>query len=257
MAEEVEGELLPPESGHVKNVTPDHLAAPDDWGLATPERQAMLSQAKAMRGLKHGILASMPMICRDTECPVKQHCTYQKQGLVKKGDRCIPEIALLMDGAEKYYREFAIDPTDPEARVDAVQVQQLLFLEVLMDRCTKLLATDNLVEMVDIAFSPDGQDVLTQPSLHKAMDALPKLQRRHSEILRELMATRKDKHAMATSTGMTMDQMMKQMIQNAAQVKARQELMRRGELKKAEDMGFEYGINAHSKDTEKTEQPKE
>lgn len=166
-------------------------------------------------------------------------------GQVTKGERCVKEIGQIMEAMDSYLSEFTIDPTDPGQRVDRIQVQQLITLEILMDRAQMLLSSGDLVETIDVAFSPDGQDILQQPQLHKAAEALPKLQRRHNEILQLLMATRKNKVDMQQSTGETIDKMLAKMLLNAQSVKARMEMMRSGQLIEAERMGIEYGIKAN------------
>jgi hypothetical protein len=215
---------------------------PEEWGINTEAKRAGVTRAQAARGVKHGLLAAIPMICRDTACPYKDFCPAQQRGEVKHGDRCVKEIGEIMDAAERYYAEFAVDPTDSHQRVDAVQIQQLIFMETLMNRASMLLAKGDLVEVIDVAYSPDGQDILQQPQLHRAAEALPKLQRRHGEILQQLMATRKDKVAMQQGGAQSIDQVLATMLGRARQVMARNELLREGKLDEAQDAGFRYGI---------------
>lgn len=234
------------------NLPKDNLPAvvpevPEEWGLSSPKRKAQVEKAQTAGALKHGILATIPMVCRDYACPYKAHCLYQQRGEVTAGERCVLEIGKLIRAADQYYAEFGVDPTDPDQRVDAVLIQQLLTLEILLDRCNMLLATGNLVEDIDVAMNPNG-DVISQPQLHKAAEALPKLQRRQNEILTLLSATRKDKFAQAATIGMSIDQWTKQMLDRAQMVDARLAHLRAGDRKIAEDMGIQYALEAHQID---------
>lgn len=221
-------------------------AMPDEWKL-TPAKEAMV-RSNTGKAVKHGLLSSIPMICRDTSCPYKDFCVFQQQGMVKQGDRCIKEISEITQAADEYYREFDVDPMDVEHRVDRVQIEQLIFTEVMIKRCEMLLAKGDIVETIDIAFSPDGQDILQQPQLHKAAEALPKYQKRHTEILNQLMATRKDKAALEQTGGQSIDKMLAQMLLRAQQVSARQQMMRDGKHEEAIELGFTYGIESHPVD---------
>jgi hypothetical protein len=223
---------------------PGNLEIPEEWGVNTPQRIEQVRKSKKAASVKHGLLSSIPMICRDTECPYKAHCVYQKRGEVVAGDRCVLEIGKLMSSAEQYYAEFGIDPTDPGQRTDAVIVQQILTLEILINRCEMLLATGNLVEEIDVAMNPSG-DVIQQPQLHKAAEALPKLQHHHNQKLNLLMATRKDKIQAAATIGMSIDQFTKQMLERAQMVDARLAHMRAGENEAAEKLGIKYALEVH------------
>lgn len=218
---------------------------PEEWGISTPKRIAQLKSARANVGnVKHGLLSTIPMICRDNSCPVKQHCVYQQRGEVTAGERCILEIGKLTEGHDRYLQEFKVDALDPEQRVDNVQIQQLLSMEIIIGRCEMLLSSGNLIEEVEVAMNPQG-DVITQPMLHKAAELLPKLQRRHSEILQQLVATRKDKITVANVTGINIADFTKQLLERAQQVAARQQLMRDGKLEEADKLGIAYGIAQH------------
>jgi hypothetical protein len=236
-------------------------SVPEEWAITTPKRAQQMERVRAGQGnIKHGLLASIPMVCRNSRCPVKQFCEYQAAGEVTEGDRCIKEIGRITEGFDRYLNEFKLDPLDPGARADLIQVEQLVMNETLITRAEQLLAVGNLIEEVEVAMNPQG-DVITQPMLHKAAEFLPKLQRRHNEILQLLLATRKDKLAAAASVGINIADFTRDLIVKAQQVAARQELMRQGKLKEAEEMGFQYGINAHMTeddepiDAEFSEQP--
>jgi hypothetical protein len=218
---------------------------PSEWKIDTPKKLEAVKSSISSRSVKHGILSSIPMICRDHDCPYKHHCVYQQRGEVTRGDRCVLEIGKLMEASDRYYSEFAVDPTDPGQRVDGVLIQQLLTLEILIDRCTMLLSSGNLIEEIDVAMNPAGE-VIQQPQLHKAAEALPKLQRRHNEILQLLSATRKDKIAASGSQGMGIDQFTKQLIERAQITAARAALIREGNYADAETMGYKYGVDQHA-----------
>ena len=233
---------------------------PDDWGLTSPKRAEQIAKARRNQGgVKHGILSTIPMECRAERCPYASLCSFQLAGEVVAGERCVLEIGRITESHDRYLREFKLDPLDPEMRADLIQVQQLISMEVMMGRAEMALAKGNLIEDVEVAMNPQG-DVITQPMLHKAAEFLPKIQRRHNEILQLLLATRKDKLAAEQSMGMSVADFTKDFLQKAQTVAARQALMREGKHKEAEDMGFKYGLDSHITkedilDAEFTEKP--
>lgn len=237
---------IPPDpEGTLAVPTSEALGVPEEWGLGTSKRQAQLKRARhGTGGVRHGVLSTIPMVCKDYACPFKAQCVFQQRGEVTAGERCILEIGKLTEWSERYYREFGVDPTNPEQRADAVIIQQLLMTEIVIERCQMALSSGDLIEDIEVAMNPQG-DVISQPMVHKAAELLPKYQRRQNELLGLMLATRKDKVATTGQSGATVNDILRQLIERASMAAARQQLMRDGHYKEAETVGFQYGLDAH------------
>lgn len=167
------------------------------WGLDPGKIQQVTNISKAYF-TKHGMFASIPIICRGQDCAYKDVCMVdQSQRTV--GSRCPMEIAALITRFNQWCQHFDIN-TDGEAieskdLVDATLIKDLVNIEIQILRAENKIALsgdfmgETLIE-VDKKCNTYYGTVITPES-----EFLMTLQDKKMKILNQLNATRKDKAA--------------------------------------------------------------
>lgn len=146
--------------------------------------------ARSTISLKHGMFASVPIICKGQACPYFQTCWIPEADL-QVGGRCPIEIGAILERFDTYCDQLKIVPEDEI--VDAGLVKEVVDIEIMMVRADGLLAKDgNLIEEVVAGISPKGQEYY-RPEVHPAVELKEKLRKEKTRILNQLNATRKDK----------------------------------------------------------------
>lgn len=149
-----------------------------------------VQKARQTIGLKHGMFASVPIICKGHACPYFQTCWIPEADL-QVGERCPIEIGAILERFDRYCDELRINPQ--EEMVDAGLVKEVVDIEIMMVRADGLLAKDgNLIEEVVAGVSPKGQEYY-RPEIHLAVELKERLRKEKTRILNQLNATRKDK----------------------------------------------------------------
>lgn len=165
------------------------LDLPSAWKLSDRGRQA-LAHAVAMRRTVHGFYASVPFLCKAANCRFASVCEAYREGLVQEGDRCVLEIAEILERYRGYVTELQLSP---DSLVDLGLLKDLIDCDVMIERADKLLAVDGkIVEYVTVGIAENGQPI-RRPEVHKAIEIKERMQKRKNEILQLLNATRKDK----------------------------------------------------------------
>ena len=147
---------------------------------------------------KHGMFASVPIICKGPDCAYKDVCMVsQAQRIV--GQRCPMEIAAILSRYEQWCMHFEIntsnDVIDAKDLVDATLIKDLVNIEVQILRAENKIALNGDF-MADTLLDIDKK---CQPYFGKIVapetEFLMTLQDRKIKILNQLNATRKDKAA--------------------------------------------------------------
>lgn len=147
-------------------------------------------KARQTLALKHGMFASVPIICKGQSCPYFQTCWIPEADL-QVGERCPIEIGAILERFDRYCDELGVNPQDEI--VDAGLVKEVVDIEIMMVRADGLLAKDgNLIEEVVAGVSPKGQEYY-KPEIHLAVELKERLRKEKTRILNQLNATRKDK----------------------------------------------------------------
>jgi len=168
---------------------PAEYTLPPSWRLSDRGLEG-IRLATGMAKTKHGLYASVPIVCKGERCPYINTCALDLYGLVPEGERCPVEIAEVIKMFEEYVTELGIDP---ESRVDLGLLKELIDIEVTLMRADHMIADDPaIIKDIDVAINDRGQRI-TRPEIHKAYDLKDKLNKRKHEILRLLNSTRKDK----------------------------------------------------------------
>lgn len=166
---------------------PTGLDLPDAWGTSD---RAKLAINHALKGpLKHGLMASIPIVCRGSGCPYMPTCAIPDH-LIEVGQRCPVEIAAITQRFSGYMDTLSVSPDN---LVDLNLLRNLVDIEVQILRAdNKLAISADFIEEVVTAISPQGVPH-TKPEISKAAEFKLKLLDQHAKLLTLLNATRQAK----------------------------------------------------------------
>jgi predicted house-cleaning noncanonical NTP pyrophosphatase (MazG superfamily) len=176
-----------PKSEYVSDLMPKEM--PSAWGVS-PKLSEGITRMLSMQSVKHGMYASIPIVCRGSECPYAEVCPLLQMQLAPVGERCPIEIALILKGFDDYSTEFNIDQSNI---VDMTIVKDLIDLDVQINRANNILAIDgSFMQDIVVTITENG-DQITNPAIHKASEYKDKLLKKKHEMLTLMNSTRKDK----------------------------------------------------------------
>jgi hypothetical protein len=184
---------------------------PTAW-TSNPESVSNIDIAKRMRNTKHGLYASVPIICKSHACPYKESCQIYQMGLAVSGEKCPIEIAAIEDLFYRYCAEFKIDPEKSTQTVDVVMVKELVDLDVSLLRCDNKMAVDaDFIIQNVVGLTEDGEPI-TKSELHPSVEYKEKLLNRKHKTLQLLNSTRKDKEGTKITIGLDPSERAAQML---------------------------------------------
>lgn len=165
------------------------------WGINANLVQEITNMNRVYSS-KHGMFASVPIICKDTDCAYKDVCMVSPGERVV-GRRCPMEIAAILSRFEQWCAHFDIDTSqnviEPKDLVDVTLIKDLVNIEVQILRAENKIALNGDF-MADTLLDIDKK---CQPYFGKIVapetEFLITLQNRKDKILNQLNATRKDK----------------------------------------------------------------
>lgn len=167
------------------------------WGLDQAKTKEVSNISKVFF-TKHGMFASIPILCRGVDCAYKDVCMVDPAQRTV-GSRCPMEIAALITRFNQWCQHFNInidgEAIEPKDLVDATLIKDLVNIEIQMLRAENKIALsgdfmgETLIE-VDKKCNTYYGSVVTPES-----EFLMTLQDRKTKILNQLNATRKDKAA--------------------------------------------------------------
>lgn len=167
------------------------------WGINANLAQE-IGNMNRVYSSKHGMFASVPIICKDTDCAYKDVCMVSQTERVV-GRRCPMEISAILSRFEQWCAHFDIDTSndviDSKDLVDVTLIKDLVNIEVQILRAENKIALNGDF-MADTLLDIDKK---CQPYFGKIVapetEFLITLQNRKDKILNQLNATRKDKAA--------------------------------------------------------------
>ena len=167
------------------------------WGINTSVIKE-ISNMNKMYSSKHGMFASVPIICKAQDCAYKDVCMVSPNQRII-GNRCPMEISAILSRYSQWCEHFDIDSVDDvidsKDLVDATLIKDLVNIEIQMLRVENRIAINGdfmakVLLDIDKKCNPYyGQEV------SKETEFLIVLQDRKIKILNQLNATRKDKAA--------------------------------------------------------------
>lgn len=136
------------------------------------------------------MFARIPIYCKGDTCPYGKSCGLVKWGISPIGQACPVEIATIQRSWEKYWDEFALTEED---FTDIKLVQEIIKMEVYMERCTGLMSKEvTPVQLMVVGTNEDGEPIET-PQVSKSVEAYERYSKIRDRNYSLLMATRKDK----------------------------------------------------------------
>jgi hypothetical protein len=166
-----------------------NVEMPRAWKLSDKGREA-IQLAVGMAQTKHGLYASIPMLCKGEKCPYASVCPLVEMEKAPEGERCPLEIAMILKKYEEYQQEFGIDETNV---VDMSLVKDLIDYDVQLFRAeNKIAVQGDFVEDVVVSVTESGE-AITAPQLSKATEYKDKIMTKRFKILELMNSTRKDK----------------------------------------------------------------
>lgn len=192
----------------------DHTAWTDN-----PDAVKAIEVAKRLRQTKHGMYASVPIICKAEGCPYADQCEIQLMGIAPYGEKCPMEIAAIEDLFQRYCEDMNIDPTDRYQQVDAIMVKEVVDLDIAMLRCDKKMAisADFIIDQV-VNVDEEGNP-LTRKELHPLTEYKERLRTQKYRTLNLLNSTRKDKEGSKVSVQFDPSERAAEMLQVKEQMK--------------------------------------
>jgi len=164
-------------------------ALPSSWKISEQGIEA-IKFGVAMNKTKHGMYASIPMLCKGEECQYAAVCPILDQGYNPTGERCPLEISLIMTRYEDYKEEFNASDDD---FVDMSLIKDLIDYDVQLMRAENKMAIDgDFVEDVVVTVTDNG-DEITNKQLSKATEYKEKITNKRHKVLELMNSTRKDK----------------------------------------------------------------
>lgn len=180
----------------VTNKSGDELLAAM-WGL-DPNKIKQVSNISKVYFSKHGMFASIPILCKVDSCHYKDVCMVDPSQRIL-GQRCPMEIAALITRYNQWCQHFNIningDAIESKDLVDATLIKDLVNIEIQILRAENKIAlsgdfmAETIIE-IDKKCQPYYGTVVTPES-----EFLMTLQDKKMKILNQLNATRKDKAA--------------------------------------------------------------
>ena len=165
------------------------------WNVPGASISHIVSSSDKFR-MKHGMFASVPIICQADQCPYFETCTIDAQFRIK-GSRCAMEISAIMARYEMWCSHFNIDlegtTISKEDMTDASLVRDLVDNEIQTLRAENKIALSGdfigqTLKEVDRQGNAYYEDAVTPAAEYKMA-----LQDKRYKIMQLLNSTRKDK----------------------------------------------------------------
>lgn len=167
----------------------ESIEFPSTWRVSEKGLKGIQRQVKD-RYSTHGILASVPMLCRGEECPYAEICPLFAEGEDVPGERCPLEIGLIITKFEEYKEAFGITNED---YIDMGLTRDLIDCDIQLFRIdNKMALQGDFLEEVVVGVTPKGQ-VIKNKELSKATEYKDRILNKRFKILELMNSTRKDK----------------------------------------------------------------
>ena len=165
---------------------------PNKWGYSAAGSLSKEIISKHLNSQKTGMHAMYPILCNGAGCPYSSTCfAYQNDIHPPVGEPCVMETTKMENLLIQYDKDFHFDEC---SATDMLMIQELVHLDIMIDRCNSLIAQElTPVIEVNIGSSPQTGDVITQPAVSKYYEAYEKMSKRREAIQDGLNATRKAK----------------------------------------------------------------
>ena len=157
----------------------------------TPTEQKKL--VRYINSLRQGFVATTPMLCAGELCPYSKKCPLGTNNNYPIGKDCPIEGTLLEMWYADYVKELGVDPN---SKVDAALIGDIVFWEMLEKRATEELSQNPKILQTNLAGfqnTPDGLKPVYKDEMNQIINFLEKAQRQKLKIMGALIATREAK----------------------------------------------------------------
>jgi len=161
------------------------------WGYSPAGWMRKKLVSKHLNSLKNGLFSVFPIPCKGENCPYGDSCLALQNNLEPPyGEPCIVEVNKIENLVVSYSTDFHIDTA---STTDRVLIQELIQLDILMDRCQNLMARDiSPLQEVTMGVTDDGE-AYTQPVVSRYYEAWEKMSKRRQSLFNEMLSTRRAK----------------------------------------------------------------
>lgn len=183
---------ITPKSEELESLVPQLAELPPEWKISEKGMRAV-NMAAAMANTKHGLYASIPLLCKAEACPYADVCPLVSIDMAPQGERCPLEIARILKKYQDYTTDLDIDPVNGNI-IDLTLVKDLIDLDIQIIRADNKMAIDgDFIQEVVIGISEATGEAITSPAIHKAVEYKDRLLKKRHDVLQLLNSTRKDK----------------------------------------------------------------
>lgn len=178
------------------DMTLEVLVKQNEGWMADKSNVKILNAARMIRrqNPKRSILHSIPLVCKEADCPFRETCPLFEAGLAPFKERCPIEIAAIEDLFDRYCSELGIDPENPENTIDTMMVKEVVDTDILLLRCDNKLAVDADFVVENVVGADNDGNPISQKSLHTASSYKETLRASKFKTLQLLNSTRRDKN---------------------------------------------------------------
>lgn len=197
------------------------IEMPSSWKLSDKGKEA-IQLAVSMAHTKHGLYASIPMLCKGQRCPYAKVCPLMDMGAAPDGERCPLEIAMILQKFEEYKDEFGIDEHNI---VDMNLTKDLIDCDIQIFRSENKMAVDgDFLEEYVITVTESGEEIKDN-RISKAAEYKEKIQTKKHKILTMMNSTRKDKAGDKLTVQLDPSTYASQLMKQAASLNNREEII--------------------------------
>lgn len=172
------------------------------WKIPQEFKEELKESCEGVR-LKHGKLASIPLVCRTDQCPFRETCSIKDEYRIK-GSRCLMEIGTIVTRFDELCNHFSIsidgDYIQEKDVVDVAMIRDIIDLEIQLLRADNKIAISSDFMQKHIAQVDKKGNAYYEEIINPAAEFKLKLSDNRMKLFSKLNATRKDKADLFKST---------------------------------------------------------
>lgn len=159
------------------------------WNISQ-ENETVIEKSYNAFGTEFGMYASIPMLCKGSNCVYAELYPELHGDLHQPGERCPVEVAIILSRYEQYKEDLMMDPEDA---VDMSILRDVIDYDIQIIRAENKVAVEgDFVKDVVVGISNSGQEIM-QEQITQASEYKQKIQAARNKALNLLNSTRKDK----------------------------------------------------------------
>lgn len=174
-----------PEISMILRAYPEELQ--DNVQLTRQQVEALLKHSRVST---FGVNRTLPLVCRDSECPFAEICIFYKMGIAPKDERCPDEILYLDSMVPRLVQDMGVDI---ENYLEVSMVQE--YAAALLDerRARNMIAIEGDVKEVATGIVQATGTVLYSDQVTPYVEIKEKASKKLSQLRKELLATREQR----------------------------------------------------------------